>query len=114
LPAARGRSPVAWRLVWIASVCASALAAALVTRGVLSRPVPTFQRLAFRRGMVTAARFAPDDRTVIYSATWDGEPQELFTTRVESPESKSLGLGSTQLYSVSSRGELAVAVGRSR
>ena len=35
---------------------------------------PTFHRLTYRRGFVDAARFSPDGRTVLYSASWDGDP----------------------------------------
>ena len=31
-------------------------------------PTPTFKRLTFKRGTITGARFAPDGRTVVYSA----------------------------------------------
>ncbi len=46
---------------------------------------PSFRQLAFRRGYVSAARFAPDGQTVIYSAAWDGQPLQLFATRLDSP-----------------------------
>src|SRR5207249_1540476 len=53
--------------------------------------IPTFRQLTFRRGTVFSARLAPDGSTVIYSAAWDGEPVELFSTRAGLPESRSLG-----------------------
>jgi Tol biopolymer transport system component len=70
-----------------------------------------FQRLTFRRGVITEARFAPDGRTVIYGAAWDGEPAQVYSTSPESPESKSLGLPQGTLLSVSRTGELAVSLG---
>jgi eukaryotic-like serine/threonine-protein kinase len=33
--------------------------------------LPTFQQLTFKRGILYSARFAPDGKTVIYSARWD-------------------------------------------
>jgi hypothetical protein len=66
------------------------------------------KQLTFRRGNVTGAHFAPDERTVVYSAAWDGKPSEIFTTRLESPESRSLGLPPARLLSVSSAAELAI------
>ena len=43
------------------------------------KAIPDFQRLTFGRGMVSSARFAPDGRTIVYSAAWDGEPIRLFS-----------------------------------
>jgi eukaryotic-like serine/threonine-protein kinase len=72
---------------------------------------PVFQRLTFRRGTIISSRFAPDGKSVVYSATWDGEPLEVFSLRPESPESKSLGFPTARLLSVSRGGELAISLG---
>src|SRR5262245_9787729 len=32
------------------------------------------RRLTFRRGIVLGGRFAPDGKTVVYSASWEGQP----------------------------------------
>jgi eukaryotic-like serine/threonine-protein kinase len=70
---------------------------------------PTFHRLTFRRGTILTARFAPDGHTIIYSAAWDGAPrQELYSTRVESPESLKLSLPPVQVLSISRSGEMLV------
>jgi eukaryotic-like serine/threonine-protein kinase len=69
---------------------------------------PTFQRLTFRRGFITNARFAPDRQTIVYSAAWDGYPGELFSTNPSNPGSRSLDLTNAKLLSISSSGELAV------
>jgi len=69
---------------------------------------PDFQRLTFSRGTVYSARFAPDGRSVIYGASWDGEPTEIFSTDPKIPGARSLGLPATQLLAVSSSGEMAV------
>jgi Tol biopolymer transport system component len=47
----------------------------------------------------------------VYRATWSGAPPELFLIRPESLQSGSMGLVNAGIYSVSSRGELAVALG---
>ncbi len=73
---------------------------------------PEFRRLTFRRGEVNAARFAPDGQTVVYSASWDGQPSEVFTVRLDGPESRSLGLSPADVLSVSASGELAICLGR--
>jgi eukaryotic-like serine/threonine-protein kinase len=71
-------------------------------------PLPTFHRLTFRQGTVQAARFAPDGQSIVYSAAWDGNPPEVFTTRAQSPESRALGLSGAVLSAVSPTGEIAV------
>ena len=69
---------------------------------------PTYRRLTFDRGALGCSRFAPDGNTVVYNAAWRGEPDEVFTTRLDGRESRPLGLPGI-LYSVSSRSELAVS-----
>jgi hypothetical protein len=76
------------------------------------RPVPSYQRLTFRRGVVWGARFAPDGQTIVYGATWDGQPIRMFSTRLGSPESSPLDLPDGDILAISSRGELAVALRR--
>jgi len=69
---------------------------------------PDFQRLTVRRGTVYSARFAPDGHTVVYAASWDGAPVEIFSSDLKLPGARSLGLPSTQLLAISSSGDLAV------
>jgi Tol biopolymer transport system component len=100
---------------WKRVVTAIAVLGAGIVLGVLGEHVrttqsgeaPTYRRLTFARGYVTQARFAPDNNTIVYSAAWRGEPIELFTTRLDSPESRPFGLGSATLLAVSSTSELA-------
>ena len=69
---------------------------------------PTFTPLTFRRGVVHNARFAPDGQTIVYGAAWDGKPYEIFTTRRDLIESRSLGLPSASVLAISSAGEMAI------
>jgi len=69
---------------------------------------PDFQRLTVGRGTVHSARFAPDGHSVIYAASWNGGPTEIFSTDPKIPGARSLGLPATQLLAVSSSGEMAV------
>jgi eukaryotic-like serine/threonine-protein kinase len=69
---------------------------------------PDFQRLTVRRGTVYSARFAPDGHSVIYAASWDGAPTEIFSIDPKISGTRSLGLPDTQLLAVSSSGEMAV------
>ena len=70
----------------------------------------TYHQLTFRKGTVLDARFAPDNRTVIYSAAWGGSPPELFSTRQDSIESRPVGLSQVDLLGISSLGEIAVSL----
>jgi eukaryotic-like serine/threonine-protein kinase len=73
---------------------------------------PSYQRLTFRRGIISSARFAPDGQTVVFSAAWDARPYELFLARLGSTESRSLGMANGRILSVSPTGEMAVLLGR--
>ncbi len=72
----------------------------------------SFQRLTFQRGSVYSARFAPDGQTIVYGASWEGRPAELFSTRPDSLESRSLGLPPADVLSISSAGEMALSLAR--
>jgi Tol biopolymer transport system component/predicted Ser/Thr protein kinase len=72
--------------------------------------LPVYHPLTFRRGMVHAARFASDGKTIIYSAAWEGKSLQLFTTRPESPESHELEPAGADVLAVSSSGEMALSL----
>jgi len=66
------------------------------------------RRVTFRRGNLVNARFAPDGETIVYSAAWEGRPQEVFVTSVRGAESRSPRIANGQLLAVSKTGDLAV------
>jgi len=72
------------------------------------RVVPTFREISFRRGSLLAARFAPDPRSAIYSASWEGNPEAVFISSPNSTESRELGLPETEVLAVSAAGQMAV------
>jgi Tol biopolymer transport system component len=80
-------------------------------RAIAAAAAPGFKKLTFRNGTIGGARFTHDGHSVVYGASWDGMPFEIFTSRPESPESRSLGIPSADLLAVSSTGELAISVG---
>ena len=95
------------------AVSASGRSAALVPvpgEGPAKAPFPRFKRLTFRRGSISGARFSPDGHSVVYGAAWEGRPFEIFTSRPESPESRSLGLPPADLHAVSPSGEMAISL----
>jgi serine/threonine protein kinase/dipeptidyl aminopeptidase/acylaminoacyl peptidase len=94
-----------------------AAAAAFIAAGAflavsIFRAVPTaaFQRLTFRRGIVSAARFTADGNTIVYSAAWDLDDFGLYSTRPDGPESHPLGHPNAMLFAVSSQGDLALCI----
>ena len=94
-----------------ASALAAALAAALLAGRLLWRAAPappSFRRLTFRSGQVFNARFAPDGLTVVYSAAWGADPPAIFSTRLGSVESRTLGTPGAHLLSISRSGEMLV------
>jgi serine/threonine protein kinase/Tol biopolymer transport system component len=72
---------------------------------------PTYRQLTFRRGRISTARFAPDGQTIVFSAAWDGAPLEIYSTRLEFPDSKSVGFARSALLAISTQGELAMIQG---
>ncbi|PYQ37007.1 MAG: hypothetical protein DMF55_02665 [Acidobacteria bacterium] len=107
------RSRPAWILPAIALLAGVVAGIAGLKLFEQSRPVSRTQehRLTFRRGSIVSAHFAPDGRSAIYTAAWEGKPIELFTTRPESPESRPLGLPPAALLAVSRTGDLAISLG---
>jgi DNA-binding winged helix-turn-helix (wHTH) protein len=75
-----------------------------------SAPVPDFQRLTFRRGDVQAARFAPDG-DVVYTAAWDGQPDETYATRKGAADTRTLGFPWSRVVGVAGS-ELALLLTR--
>ncbi len=105
------RRTVAW---WIAAaaIVLGAAGGVLLDRRMTKTEPPSFTQLTFRRGTLGSARFAPDGQTIMYSASWDGRPMEVFVSRLDTPESRPFGLSKAELLSVSPSGEMAVSVDR--
>ena len=105
-------------------VTAAAVAGALLlgaTAGYLARgrtaatsaPVAqiTYKPVSFEEGLVFAARFAPDGRTIVYSADWDHQPRGVYVTSLDSHEYRPLGFPGADLLGISRSGELAILNG---
>jgi serine/threonine protein kinase len=73
-------------------------------------PQPSYHQLTFRRGTIRSAFFTPNGQSVVYGASWEGSPIDLFITSPESPQSRSLNLERAALLAMSSSGEMAVTV----
>ena len=109
--AQRRRFPVTALLAAIIALIAGLVAGRFLLQRPVEASLPVYHPLTFRRGMVHAARFAPDGKTIIYSAAWEGKSLQLFTTRPESPESHELEPAGADVLAVSSLGEMALSLG---
>jgi hypothetical protein len=102
-----------WR--YAAAMAIAAAATAFIT---LVLPDPPFsspismQPLTYRHGRIGLARFAPDGETIVYGASWDGEPFRLFTTRAGAVGSRPIDLPPADLLALSPRDDLAIVIGR--
>jgi len=107
------RSPPRARWMAIGALAALVLvllpAAYFVPRFLSTEP-PSFQRLTFRRGDVTSAKFAPGG-AVVYTAEWDGSPSAFFSVIPGNREGRPLQLPTGQVLSVSTSGEMAILLG---
>ncbi len=104
-----GRVPL---LIGIAIALAGMAAAYWAGKRAANVPPAKFHQLTFRRGTIASARFAPDGQTILYTAGWDGNPLEVFVSRLDSPESRPFGLTNAEVLAVSPSGEMAVSLNR--
>jgi WD40 repeat protein len=70
-------------------------------------PLTEYKQITFRTGSMGNARFAPDG-SVVYSASFDGGQNQLYTAHTDDPGSRELGLKDAELLAISKSGELAV------
>lgn len=96
--------------VGLALLLVGGLAGWLLSGRAGSAMLPQYHQLTFERGLVYAARFAPDGRSIYYSASWSGQPLQIYSTVPDSPESRSLGMMNSTLFAVSST-DMAVSLG---
>jgi eukaryotic-like serine/threonine-protein kinase len=103
---------------WLRAALAAAGAIVLVAAGYFLRysstvtNSPTFERLTFRQGHVSEARFSSDGRSVLYAAAWDGGSNHVYLVTPGNPESRDLQMpDGGQLLSVSAKNDLALLVG---
>jgi DNA-binding winged helix-turn-helix (wHTH) protein len=102
------RHASAWPVVASASAALAAVALGgwLATRPPRPQDPPVFQRLTFRRGSISSARFAPDGQ-VVYAAAWEGQPPVIQVARASPHETRSLGIADSSVVAVSPSSEVA-------
>jgi WD40 repeat protein/predicted Ser/Thr protein kinase len=101
---------------WLAGAALLAAGAAigLLARGALPRRPDSpirFHRLTFSRGTIFSARFARDGQTIYYGAAWEGGPLQIYSTRADSQQSRSVDLPPANVLAISPAGEMAVSLG---
>jgi serine/threonine protein kinase len=105
---------------WIGAAAAAGVLG--VVAGVIGarsfEPAPesiAFVSKTFDDSVVSNARFLPDGRSIVYSASLDGQPDSLYELRDSSVTPRAFGPPGTILMAVSNTGVLAVLTGtRSR
>jgi Tol biopolymer transport system component len=97
----------------------AAMAAALILVGTgmwmagrrsSAKAPPKFTRLTYQKGYPSNARFAKDGHTVVYSAQWENDPLQIYSVRMEFPQSAKVELPSAALLDLSSSGDLELAL----
>jgi Tol biopolymer transport system component len=102
-----------WPLAALLGVAGVALAAVGLFAGFeLRAPMePLFRQLIFGHGFIETARFTPDGQNVVYGASWNGKPFEIFTTGLDGLESRSLGLPPANILGIGANGQMATSLG---
>ncbi len=97
-----------WLLWTVAGLGILVLGAAVwtVARPSAVKPQPKFTRLTYQQGYLSNARFAKDGQTVVYSAQWNTDPLQVYSVRMEFPQSTKVDLPSAALLALSASGDL--------
>ena len=108
LPARRPGAPWAW--VGLAIVLAAAIASFVAAR--TGHVEPLYERLTFRRGTLSSARFGPAGQ-ITYGASWDGGPRRSYVTHPGETVARTLELPDRTVgQKILTSGELVVLVRR--
>jgi eukaryotic-like serine/threonine-protein kinase len=102
------------RLRWpiLAAIGAGLLVAGIGFFWGRNSPVPqlNYERITFRNGSISNARFAPDERAILYAAAWEGTALKIYRSGLDGADTRALDLPSSDLQAVSHSGELAIAI----
>ena len=108
-PKTRTAPMLPWLIVGILAVATALLG---VTQ-ILSVPPapPTYTPLTSEPGTAYAARFAPAGQSIVYGATWNGNPVQLFSTVGDSLLTQPLNFSDANLLAISpNNNELALVL----
>ncbi len=110
-PVATGRQV---RRFWLGALIGGTLAAiaSAAASGMWPRATTiAHDPVTYRRGSVSAARFTPDGQNVVYSASWEGQPYNMYLGHERTADARSLELAGGRIMSVSRSGEMAAVFG---
>jgi eukaryotic-like serine/threonine-protein kinase len=124
IPGASVATPSRFRGRTVLAIAAVAVALALAAIGGVSygrrtdvseasnasSQVPRFRQLSFEDAVIEFARFGPDGRTVVYSATKDDGDARLLLARLEFPGTTPLSIPTGLIFSVSKNAEMLVGL----
>ncbi len=95
----------------MAAAAVAVVAATVLWRfAAASRGNPVFHQVTFRHGELDNARFTADGQNIVYTASWEGAPPEIFTVPANQNGGRSLGIPNARLLAVSRTGELALSL----
>lgn len=105
-----------WKSLWnavatvlILSFAGAALYYYLNSKKIARNPY-SYHRVTYQRGRIHSATFASDGKTIIYSGSFEGKDRELFVTRTEGVDSRSLGILHAEIFSISPAGEMLIGI----
>ncbi|MGH9495373.1 MAG: hypothetical protein ACRD3B_10275, partial [Candidatus Sulfotelmatobacter sp.] len=107
-PIATPKSRNSWlvpALLGVIAVLLGAVALLFVRVNTPPEP-PSYHQLTFARELIRSARFAPDQRTIVYTSAHVGSQTELFSLAPDSHAATSLGLKDADIESISPAGEM--------
>ena len=117
LPPTRAQRRATRKLILAVAIIASValVAAAFFIGKRVARPPaargPTFQRITYRTGDIENARFAPDERSVVFTARFDGDDGfRVYSAVPGNVEPRNLVDGHARMADLSKTGELALLV----
>jgi hypothetical protein len=110
-PAAARRRAILLPVAILVALAAGAIVTVLAGKALWSAPPPRFRQLTFSSGAILTARFAPGGQTIVFCWQRGQGKLEILSTQPESTESRSLGLPSGNILSISRSGEMALLLG---
>jgi eukaryotic-like serine/threonine-protein kinase len=103
------RKYLPWTVAAVAAAAVVGTWMGLPTRRAIAE-LPRFTRLTFRQGLISNARFAPDGQSIVYGASWDGDPPRIYPLRLDRPRAESQPIVDAALSAVSPLGDMAVRI----
>jgi WD40 repeat protein len=69
-----------------------------------------FHQVTYRQGTFNTSRYAPDGKSIYYSAAWQGSTPQIYTVAANGVGGHPVGVENARLLAVSKEGVLAVAL----